>query len=138
MLAGVESFTTEDREDIRLLEVGEVGIAYSPLHGVSHRGAGVPRMLRRRSRMGEMASRPAGRSTGGDFNHIPLCSSSTQTGCVVAYSSFTTKPPSNSQFGRTTSDAGVSLLAPHNILPNIAIACVNPAAPAGGQTRLDP
>jgi Protein of unknown function (DUF3089) len=79
-----------------------------------------------------------GRSTGGDFDHIPLCGSSMQTGCVVAYSSFTAKPPSNSQFGRTTSDAGVSLLAPHNISPKIAIACVNPAAPAGGQTRLDP
>jgi hypothetical protein len=79
-----------------------------------------------------------GRSTGGDFTHIPLCSSSTQTGCVVAYSSFTTKPPSNSQFGRTTSDAGVSLLAPHHVSPNTAIACVNPAAPAGGQTHLDP
>ena len=79
-----------------------------------------------------------GRSTGGDFNHIPLCRSSTQTGCVVAYSSFTTKPPANSQFGRTTSDAGVSLLAPHHLSAKIAIACVNPAAPAGGQTHLDP
>jgi hypothetical protein len=79
-----------------------------------------------------------GRNTGGDFKHIPLCSSSTQTGCVVAYSSFTTKPPSNSQFGRTSSDAGVSLLAPHNISSDIAIACVNPAAPAGGPARLDP
>jgi hypothetical protein len=79
-----------------------------------------------------------GRNSGGDLKHIPLCSSSTQTGCVVAYSSFTTKPPSNSQFARTSSDAGVSLLAPHNISPDIAIACVNPAAPAGGQARLDP
>ena len=79
-----------------------------------------------------------GHSTGGDFNHIPLCNSSTQTGCVVAYSSFTTKPPANSQFGRTTSDAGVSLLAPHNISPKIAIACVNPASPAGGHAPLDP
>lgn len=79
-----------------------------------------------------------GRTTGGDFKHIPLCGSSTQTGCVVAYSSFTAKPPSNSQFGRTSSDAGVGLLAPHNVSSDIAIACVNPAAPAGGQARLDP
>ncbi|HEY3962439.1 MAG TPA: DUF3089 domain-containing protein [Gaiellaceae bacterium] len=79
-----------------------------------------------------------GRSSGGDFNHIPLCDSSRQTGCVVAYSSFTTKPPSNSQFGRTTSDAGVSLLAPHHISSEIAIACVNPGAPAGGKSQLDP
>ena len=79
-----------------------------------------------------------GRTVGGDFKHLPLCISSTQTRCVVAYSTFSSKPPKNSQFGRTTSDAGVSLLAPHKQAPNIAIACVNPAAPAGGQARLDP
>ncbi len=79
-----------------------------------------------------------GRTVGGDFKHLPLCGSSAQTRCVVAYSTFASKPPQNSQFGRTTSDAGVSLLAPHKPAPNIAIACVNPAAPAGGQARLDP
>src|SRR6476661_11229737 len=65
-----------------------------------------------------------GGRVGGDFRHIPLCRSSGQTGCVVAYSSFTAKPPANSQFGRTTSDAGVSLLALHNPSPNVRIACV--------------
>lgn len=79
-----------------------------------------------------------GRTVGGDFKHLPLCTSSTQTQCVVAYSTFASKPPKNSQFGRTTSDAGVSLLAPHRPAPNIAIACVNPAAPAGRPARLDP
>ena len=79
-----------------------------------------------------------GSSVGGDFSHIPVCGSSTQTGCVVAYSSFTAKPPPNSQFGRTSSDAGVSLLAPHKLSPNTSIACVNPASPAGGTAALDP
>jgi Protein of unknown function (DUF3089) len=79
-----------------------------------------------------------GTGIGGDFAHIPLCRSARQTGCAVAYSSFTTKPPQNSQFGRTTSDAGVRLLAPHNPSPGIAIACVNPASPAGGKAALDP
>ena len=79
-----------------------------------------------------------GRTAGGDFKHLPLCTSSTQTRCVVAYSTFASKPPQNSQFGRTTSDAGVGLLAPHKLEPNTAIACVNPAAPAGGRVRLDP
>ena len=79
-----------------------------------------------------------GRTVGGDFKHLPLCSSSTQTRCVIAYSTFASKPPKNSQFGRTTSDAGVGLLAPHKLAPDIAIACVNPAAPAGGQAHLDP
>jgi hypothetical protein len=79
-----------------------------------------------------------GRSTGGDFDHIPACASEHQTGCVVAYSSFTAKPPSNSQFGRTTSDAGVRLLAPTNPSPELRIMCVNPAAPGGGAAPLDP
>lgn len=79
-----------------------------------------------------------GRAVGGDFKHLPLCTSSSQTRCVVAYSTFSSKPPKNSQFGRTTSDAGVSLLAPHKLAPDTAIACVNPATPAGGQARLDP
>jgi hypothetical protein len=77
------------------------------------------------------------RSTGGDFNHIPACSSERETGCVVAYSSFTSKPPQNSQFGRTTSDAGVRLLAPRNLSPELRIMCVNPAAPTGGTALLD-
>ena len=79
-----------------------------------------------------------GHSTGGDFSHIPACASDHQTGCVVAYSSFTSKPPPNSQFGRTTSDAGVRLLAPTNPSPELRIMCVNPAAPAGGSGPLIP
>ena len=79
-----------------------------------------------------------GRAVGGDFMNIPACNSSHQTGCVVAYSSFTAKPPQNSQFGRTTSDAGVRLLAPHNRSPNIGIMCVNPASLAGGTFALEP
>lgn len=79
-----------------------------------------------------------GRTTGGDFEHIPLCRSNTQTGCVVAYSTFTSKPPANSQFGRTTSNAGVALLAPHHVGRDVAIACVNPGAPGGKESTLDP
>ena len=79
-----------------------------------------------------------GSRVGGDFLHIPACSSRGETGCVVAYSSFTSKPPQNSQFGRTTSDAGVRLLAPHNPSPDIDVMCVNPAALTGGAGVLDP
>jgi hypothetical protein len=81
---------------------------------------------------------PRDRPTGGDFAHIPACTSSTTTGCVVAYSSFTAKPPPGSQFGRTTSDAGVRFLAPRRPSPNLQIMCVNPAAPAGGTAPLEP
>ena len=79
----------------------------------------------------------AGRTTGGDFAHIPSCTSSRQAGCVVAYSSFVGKPPKNSQFGRTTSDAGVRLLAPR-ARSGLRLVCVNPASPGGGVGRLEP
>jgi hypothetical protein len=81
---------------------------------------------------------PKGRDVGGDFDHIPACRSSRETGCVVAYSSFTRKPPPNSQFGRTTSDAGVRLLTPAGGSRGLRILCVNPASPAGGTALLDP
>ena len=79
-----------------------------------------------------------GARTGGDFAHIPTCRSRGESGCVVAYSSFTSKPPANSEFGRTTSDSGVNLLAPRKPSPNIRIVCVNPASPGGGTASLDP
>jgi hypothetical protein len=81
---------------------------------------------------------PRGRNVGGDFAHIPACRSSRQIGCVVAYSSFTSEPPPNSQFGRTTSDAGVRLLAPVHSSLDLRIMCVNPASPGGGTAPLDP
>ncbi len=79
-----------------------------------------------------------GSATGGDFAHIPACTSSRQTGCIVAYSAFTAKPPSNSQFGRTSSDAGVNLLAPRRLDPNLRIMCVDPTSLGGGKSSLEP
>jgi hypothetical protein len=66
---------------------------------------------------------PAGQDVGGDFKSIPLCHSSSQLGCAIAYSSFreTSPPPDNSRFGRPRSDA-----------PGMEAACVNPANLAGG------
>ena len=68
---------------------------------------------------------PAGKDVGGDFKATPLCRRSTQTGCVVAWVSFRDgkTPPVNSRFGRTT-------------LPGSEVACVNPAALAGGRAPL--
>jgi hypothetical protein len=77
------------------------------------------------------------RTVGGDFAHIPACTSAAQTGCVVAYSSFTSKPPPNSEFARTSSDAGVGLLA-RKPSRGLQVMCVNPASPAGERASLDP
>lgn len=68
---------------------------------------------------------PKGKDVGGAFQHIPLCRSFTQTGCVVAYASFRSNepPPKGSLFGRVAD-------------PAMMAACVNPASPAGGSAAL--
>jgi len=67
-----------------------------------------------------------GKDVGGSFDSIPLCRSSAQRGCVVAYNSFGTNPPPGEDdfFGRSE-DGLVS-------------ACTNPAALAGGKGMLKP
>ena len=78
-----------------------------------------------------------GRDLGGDFQHIPACHAATQTGCVIAYSSFEESPPPNSLFGRV--GQGVSDLAPNRAAaPGQSVLCVNPAAVAGGTGPLEP
>src|SRR5262245_34804455 len=68
---------------------------------------------------------PKGRDVGGAFQHIPLCRSASQTGCVIAYASFrsTIPPPENSRFGRVQGE-------------NMLAACANPAALGGGSGEL--
>jgi hypothetical protein len=64
---------------------------------------------------------PVGKDVGGDFQHVPLCHSTTQVGCVIAFASFRANlpPPANSRFGKSNG-------------PGLEAACVNPAALGGG------
>ncbi len=66
-----------------------------------------------------------GSDVGGDFRHIRACHSATQTGCVLAWSTFGTTPPGDAVFGRTTT-------------PGLQVLCTNPAALAGGTGLLNP
>ncbi len=66
-----------------------------------------------------------GTGIGGDFHHIAACRSASQTGCVIAYSTFGATPPADSVFGRTTA-------------PGLQVLCTNPAALGGGTGLLDP
>jgi hypothetical protein len=79
---------------------------------------------------------PVGQLVGGDFAHIPACTSSTETGCVVAYSSFDQPPPADSEFARV----GHGVDPRYGQLPNpkLQVLCVNPAAPGGGAADLAP
>lgn len=68
---------------------------------------------------------PKGKDVGGAFQHIALCHTPDQIGCVITYASFraTAPPPANSRFGKVTGE-------------NMASACTNPAALAGGSGEL--
>lgn len=67
---------------------------------------------------------PEGKDAGGAFENIPLCRSTGQTGCVVAFASFraTEPPPANTLFGKVPG--------------GMTAACVNPAALWGGPAAL--
>ncbi len=68
---------------------------------------------------------PKGKDVGGAFQHVPLCKSPSQTGCLITFASFraTVPPPPNTLFGKVAD-------------PNLAAACTNPAALAGGSGEL--
>jgi hypothetical protein len=79
---------------------------------------------------------PDGQTVGATFQHLPLCTRATETGCVIAYSSFPSQPPADSAFGRP--GEGVSLQSGQTATKGLQVACVNPAAIAGGAADLDP
>ena len=65
-----------------------------------------------------------GSTTGGDFQRTPACTGSTQTGCVVAYSTYNRTPPDNTRFGKYTPPAGQP--------DDKEVLCTNPASLTGG------
>jgi hypothetical protein len=72
---------------------------------------------------------PVGGKVGGSFQHIPACTSDSQVGCVVAYSSFDQMPPANSLFGRP--GQGVSQLSGTTASAGLQVLCTNPADLSG-------
>jgi DUF3089 family protein len=78
----------------------------------------------------------AGSLEGGSFSNIPLCKAMGEDGCVIAYSTFPNEPPAGAFFGRP--GLGVSYLSGQPASSGLHVACVNPAALAGGGADLDP
>jgi hypothetical protein len=69
---------------------------------------------------------PQNANAGGSFTSIPLCTSATSTGCVIAWSAFRaeTPPPADTLFGRAATTG-------------MKVACVNPAA-LDGSNQINP
>jgi Protein of unknown function (DUF3089) len=63
-----------------------------------------------------------GKTTGGTFENVPVCTKPNETGCVVAYRSFAAGDP-------------VEIIDRWSPSPGHVIACVNPAAIDGGSGR---
>ena len=68
---------------------------------------------------------PVGKTVGGTFAHIPACTKTSQTGCVIAYSSFSSPPPADSLFGRP--GQGVSLQSGQRTTRGQQVVCTNPS-----------
>jgi hypothetical protein len=79
---------------------------------------------------------PVGKTVGATFTKVPLCTSATQAGCAIAFSSYPAQPPADSQFGRP--GQGVSLQSGQTAKAGQQVACVNPAVLSGGTRNLDP
>jgi Protein of unknown function (DUF3089) len=79
---------------------------------------------------------PVGKVTGATFTNVPLCTSATQAGCAIAFSSYPSQPPADSVFGRP--GQGVSLQSGQTAKAGQQVACVNPAALNGGTGDLNP
>jgi hypothetical protein len=77
-----------------------------------------------------------GRTTGGSFEHLPLCTVPAQVGCIVAYSTFPAEPPKDAIFGRP--GQGISRLAGTTARTGLQVACTDPALLAGGGRQLFP
>jgi hypothetical protein len=79
---------------------------------------------------------PDGKTAGSTFTNVPLCTSATQAGCAIAFSSYPSQPPANSVFGRP--GQGTSLQSQETATAGQQVACVNPAALGGGTGDLEP
>jgi hypothetical protein len=79
---------------------------------------------------------PQGKDVGSTFHNIPACRSDSQTGCVIAYSSFLQQPPTDTLFGKP--GTGVSLQSGQTATAGLQVLCTNPAALAGGTGALLP
>jgi hypothetical protein len=80
--------------------------------------------------MGGNVTTRAGRSTGGDFRNVPLCTVRGEDGCVVAYSSYSTDPGTVSTFGNTNTDLLAGAFGTPSG-PGYEVACTDPGPLSG-------
>jgi hypothetical protein len=138
LISGFEDYLAHDNDGRPIVFIGHSQGAAILIDVLAHEidaNAALRRRLLLAIVLGGDVEVKAGALTGGSFGHIPLCSHAGEDGCVIAYSSFPGEPPASSLFGRV--GQGVALQSGEPRTKGLQVACVNPAALAGGGA-LDP
>ncbi len=139
LLAGFEDYLRHDNDGRPIVFIGHSQGAVILIRLLAQRIDHVPAIRKKLVLaiiLGGDVEVRTGSTDGGSFDNIPLCTRTGETGCVIAYSSFPGKPPRSALFGRP--GQGVALQSGRTTRTGLAIACVNPAAIAGGWGDLDP
>jgi hypothetical protein len=139
VLADWNSFIAHDDNGLPIILIGDSQGSAILIHLISaeldHQPAVLARLLVAIVVGGNLQV-PSGKTVGATFTKVPLCTSSSETRCAIAFSSYPSEPPPDSLFGRP--GQGVSLQSGQTSKAGEQIACVDPAAIAGGTGTLDP
>lgn len=139
LLSAWTDFLAHDNDGRPLILIGDSQGAAILIHLISTQIDHQPSVLKRlvvAIIIGGNLQMPVGKTVGATFSHVPLCTSASQTGCAIAFSSFPSTPPQDSLFGRP--GQGVSLQSDQTATAGQQVACVNPAALRSGTGTLSP
>jgi Protein of unknown function (DUF3089) len=127
LLSGWKDYLAHDNHGRPVIFIGHsqgAALLIRLLHNVIDPSAHLRHLMVSAIILGGNVQVPSGETAGGSFSHIPICTSATQVGCVIAYSSFGSEPPPDSLFGRP--GQGVSLQSQQTTSQGEQVACVNP------------
>jgi Protein of unknown function (DUF3089) len=139
LLSAWEDFVAHDDNGLPIILIGDSQGSAILIHLISTKLDEEPSLL---SRVvvaivpGGNLQVPTGKTVGATFSRMPLCTSTTETGCAIAWSSFPSEPPADTLFGRP--GQGVSIQSYQTSIAGQQVACVNPAALDGGSADLSP
>jgi hypothetical protein len=139
LLAGWKDYLAHDNDGRPVIFIGHSqgsAMLIRLLHNEIDPSARLRKLMVSALIMGGNVQVPIGKTVGGSFHHIPICTSSTQSGCVIAYSTFPSTPPLASIFGRP--GQGVSLQSGQTAKLGQQVACVNPVNFSSAPGSLQP
>ena len=139
VLSGWKDYLAHDNHGRPIIFIGHsqgAAMLIRLLHNVIDPSAKLRHLMVSAIILGGNVQVPTGKTVGGSFRHIPICTSGSEVGCVIAYSSFGSAPPADTLFGRP--GQGVSLQSQQTTTKGEQVACVNPVNFSTGTASLSP